>query len=125
LDGAVEPLDLAVLPRAVRLDAQVSRSDVGDGGLEVTGRVVVLGVVGEDLAHGDAVAGEELGGPDQEAGAGGSGLVLEDLGVGQSAVVVDCGMDVVEAQSLVVTRARGSSWPRRSVRRSWRTSCST
>jgi hypothetical protein len=84
LDGSVEPLHLPVLPWAVGSNGQVACADGGEGGLEVVGGAVVAGVVGDDLAHGEAVAEEEQRGPEHERGAGRSGLVVENLGVGQS-----------------------------------------
>ena len=84
LQGAAEPLDLAVLPGAVGTDQSMSCSEVVEDVLEVAGPDVVLGVVGHDLPHGDAVTGEEGCCSCQEAGAGRSLLVRVDLGVGQT-----------------------------------------
>ena len=111
LSGAVEALGLAVLPGAVRADGEVACADVGEGFLEVEGERVAAGVVGDDLADRDAVAGEEQSGPEQEARVGGSGLVREDLGVGQAGVVVDGDVDVVEAD-LRASIAPARRWQR-------------
>ena len=57
-------------------------------------------VVGDDAFDaGDAVLGEVGRGAGQERSAGGAFLVGQDLGVGQSGVVVDEGMDVVVADA--------------------------
>jgi hypothetical protein len=63
LQGAVEPLDLAVLPGAVRSDGEVLGVDDLDRVLKVAADDVVLGVVGDDLVDPDAVVGEERPGP--------------------------------------------------------------
>ncbi|SEE03665.1 hypothetical protein SAMN05428945_6460 [Streptomyces sp. 2224.1] len=58
------------------------------------------GVIGQDTFDAvDAVAAEERGGPGEEGCAGGDLLVRVDLGVGQAGVVVDGGVQVVEAHA--------------------------
>ena len=55
----------------------------------------------------DAVAGEVVDGSGEERGAGGGLLVVEDLGVGEAAVVIDDGVDVVEPDpGLLLRRGR-------------------
>ena len=102
-EGAVEAFDFAVGPGAVRFDEPLLSSDRGDRVLEI-GRVPISErVVGEDsFDPRDALAGEELGRAQQNAGRGGSFLVIVDLGIGQAAVVVDDGVDVVEADRCLV-----------------------
>lgn len=61
-------------------------------------------IVTDDLLDGDAVAGEELDCAQEEAGAAGAFLVVvEDLGLGQSGVIIDGGQNVVIARPSLVT----------------------
>ena len=67
LQRAVEPLDLAVLPRAVRLDELVLSAELGNRLLDGGGVAVGQGVVGDQpLNPGDPVGGEVSGGAEQE-----------------------------------------------------------
>ena len=68
------------------------------------------GVVGQDALHGDVVGGVEGHGAAQKSGAGLSALVVKDLGVGQSRMVINGGVDVVKAEpSPAVMHAGGSA----------------
>jgi len=49
LESPVEPLDLPVLPGAVRPDQDVGGADLGEGALENGAEGVVLGVVGHPM----------------------------------------------------------------------------
>ena len=90
LQGAVEPLDLAVLPRAVWLDELVLSAEPGNCLFDGGGVAVGQGVVGDQpLNSGDLVGGEVGGSAEQEPRTGGAGLVGQDLGVGEPGVVVD------------------------------------
>src|SRR5690625_6146185 len=71
LQGAVEPLHLAVLPGTVRLDELLLRPDLGDRVDEGAAVAVGEGVVGHHpLDAGDAHGGEVGRRPAQEVGAG-------------------------------------------------------
>ncbi len=77
----------------------------------VDGADVGGAVVGEDAFDGDPVAAEEAQGTDEEPGGRDCFLVAQDLGVGESAVVVDCDVDVFPADraaivAVAVTAAR-------------------
>lgn len=102
---AVEAFDLAVLPGTVRADREVAGSDIGERVLEVAREDVVLRVVADDLFDPDAVTGEELSGPSDEACAGGTLLFGVNLGVGQAGVIVDGCVDVVITESALVAGA--------------------
>ena len=79
-------------------DAEASTSE------RVDRRDVGAAVVGEDTLDRDAVAGEELDRPGEEADRGRGFLIVEDLGVGEAAVIVDGDVDEVPAgQAAVVT----------------------
>ena len=96
--GAVEPLHLAVLPRAVRADELVLGADGFNRCFDVGALAVAEMVVGDHpLDRGDAMAGEEGRGAGDETGAGGALLVGQDLAVGQAGVVIDHGVHVVVA----------------------------
>ncbi len=56
------------------------------------------GVIVQHLLDANAVGGKERPGSAQELRADGTSLISQDLGVGQPAVVVDGGMDVVVAR---------------------------
>ena len=62
-----------------------------------TTAAVAGAVVGEQLLDFDPVAAVEGDGAAQEAGSGGCLLVVEDLGVGEAAVVVDGDMNELPA----------------------------
>ena len=67
LQCAVEPLDLAVLPRAVRLDEPVLNAELGNRLLDGGGVPVGPGVVGDQsLNPGNPVGGEVGGSAEQE-----------------------------------------------------------
>jgi len=84
LQCAVEPLNFAVLPRAVRLDEFVLSAELGNRLLDGGGVAVGPRVVGDQpLNPGDAVGGEVGGSAEQERGTGGACLVSQDLGVGE------------------------------------------
>jgi hypothetical protein len=53
--------------------------------------------------------GKERPGTGQESGAGGGLLVVQDLGVGQSGVVVDGDMDVVIASAVAAVSGIGGA----------------
>jgi len=98
LEASVEPLDLPVLPGAVRLDQQVGGPDLGQQPRQGAVAGVAPVVVGHDrLDASDAVSGEVLDRAGQELGAGRGFLVGEDLGIREAAVVVDQRVDVIEA----------------------------
>ena len=86
--GAVEPLDLAVLPGAVGSDELLL--DLV-GGTDLAQRLAVgPGVVGhQPLDPGDAVGGEVVDATFEEPRADGAFLVGQDLAVGQPGAVVD------------------------------------
>ena len=62
LQGAVEPLDLAVLPRAVRLDELVLSPELSDCLLDGGGVAVGQGVVGDQPLNPGNLVGGEVGG---------------------------------------------------------------
>ena len=65
--GAVEPLDLAVLPGAVRLDEPVLSAELGNRLLDGGGVAVGPSIVGDQpLNPRDAVGGEVGGSAEQE-----------------------------------------------------------
>ena len=69
LEHAVEALDLAVGPRAMRLDETLLRTGSCHGVLESAGFAVGAGVVGEDAFDpGHAAAGEERGRAEDDSG---------------------------------------------------------
>src|SRR5437763_14900753 len=103
--GAVEALHLAVNPGGVGRREQVAGAQLGQGGLEVARGPVVAGVVGHDPLELNAVVGEELGGSEQEGGAGGAPLVGQDLAIGEAAVIVDQGVDEVVARARPAARS--------------------
>jgi 3-beta hydroxysteroid dehydrogenase/isomerase family len=88
LQGAVEALYLAVLPRAVRFDEHLTGTEIS---ADVADRVPVgPGVVGHDAFDaGDAVRAEVGCCPTEEGRAGGAFFVGQDFGVRQSGMVVD------------------------------------
>jgi hypothetical protein len=98
--GPVESLDLAVGPRAVRVDEPLFGIQLCDGCLESGGLPVGEGVVGDDAYDcPDALCFEECGGSEEEAGRGRPFLIGVDFGVGQTAAVIDGGVDVVESNA--------------------------
>lgn len=100
-EGAVESFDFAVLPWAVWSDEFVFDVAFSEELAESGAVAVAPGVVGdESFDAGDAVGGEELESAFDETGAGVGAFVGEDLAVGEAAVVVDDGMDVVVAGSV-------------------------
>jgi hypothetical protein len=113
LQGAVEPFDLAVLPRTVRLDEDVARPDASHDGGDVATFLVAEVVVGHHRLDAlDPVRGERGRGSGKEAGAGGAPFIGQDLGVGQPGVVIDEGVDVVVADAgsfLGTAAANGAS----------------
>src|ERR1041385_637536 len=86
-EGPVEPFDLAVDLGSADGNPSVDRPGGGERLLEVAAEVGP-GVVGHDPADDDAVGSEPGGGPGPEGGAGRAPFVVEDLEVGQAAVVV-------------------------------------
>ena len=84
----------AVGPSAEVFDAERSAGEGVDGG------AVAAAVVGEHPLDLDAVALVEGDGAVEEAGDGGCLLVVEHLGVGETAVVVDGDVDVLPADSV-------------------------
>lgn len=89
-EDAVEPLDLAVLPGAVWPDLHVLGPTTREGFGHVGGLDVVPVVVGYDGTNAtDPMGGEVVRGVQQEAGAGRSLLVGQDLAIGQARVVID------------------------------------
>ena len=98
--GAVEAFDLAVGLRPVGAGEFAGRAEFGQGLAPGDALAVGPGVVGQHaLDPGDAEGGEEGRCPAQEVCAGGGLLVGVDLAVGEAGVVVDCGVDVVEAHA--------------------------
>ncbi len=98
LQGSVEPLHLAVLPRAVRLDELLPDPvHAADAAERVSVRPRVVG--DQPLDAGDAAGGEVRDGAFEECSAGRSLLVGKDLRVREPRVVVDDGVDVVIAGS--------------------------
>ena len=98
---AVEAFDLAVGLRPVDAGELAVRAEVGQGLLPGEAFAVGPGVVGQDpLDAVDAAGGEEGRGPAQEGCAGGGLLVGVDLAVGQAGMVIDGGVDVVEAHAV-------------------------
>ncbi len=76
---------------------------VGDDSGEGFAVAVAPGVVGHDpFDVVDAVGGEVVDGAGEERGAGVGLLVVVDLGVGEAAVVIDEGVDVVVAEPVVL-----------------------
>lgn len=73
-----------------------------DGVLEFGARAVVEGVIADDFPDLDTVTGEEFRGPQQNPGRDRAFLVAVDLGIRQTGVVIDHGVDVVKAQTLVL-----------------------
>src|SRR5204863_9983955 len=69
------------------------------------------GVVGHDSLDDDAVRSEPAGGSTPEPGCGGAALVVEDLEVGQAAVVVDGGVDVGVADAPPSNRLAAPVYP--------------
>ena len=73
-----------------------------------------MSVITRSIA-GDAVGGEVVGGAGEERRAGRALLVGQDLGVGQPGVVIDEGVDVVEADpwpSAVAVEPLARPWAR-------------
>ena len=103
LQGAVESFDLAVLPWAVRPDQDVLHSRAVEQILHRVAVGVVPGVVGHDRIDVDAVFGEASERSFEEHRGGWSLLVVEDLRIGEAAVVVDNGVDVVVSDAGVAT----------------------
>ena len=66
-------------------------------GERVDRRAVGGAIVGKQALHGDPVASEEGDCAPQETGCGRGAFVVEDLDVGEAAVVVDRDVDVVPA----------------------------
>lgn len=81
---AVEAFDFAVLSGAVGFDEPLLGAEGGDGVLERRGVPVAPGVVGDDFSDLDAVLREEPGGATQEPCSGGTLLVGQDFGIGQT-----------------------------------------
>jgi len=98
LQGSVEPLGLAVLPRAVRPRLHVPRAEERQGVLERAGDDVVLRVVGHHGPDRDAVLGEELCCLGEERSAGGALLIGQDLRECEPGVVIDGDVNVVESE---------------------------
>lgn len=93
-EGSVVSFDLAVVPWGVWADPLVAGGQGGDRPHERL-RGVVRAVVGDDPDQpADAVGGEERPGAVEEPDRGRSGLVGQVLGVGQSGVAVDGGVQV-------------------------------
>ena len=96
-EGAIEAFDLAVGPGAERFNEALFGPEACDGFLECGGVSVGESVVGEDpFDLRDPVLRAEFRHPDQHAGGGYAFLVGVDLDVGESAVVVDHGVNIVE-----------------------------
>jgi hypothetical protein len=91
-------------------DAAVDGTGGGEGLLEVETEVGE-GVVGHDPVDDDAVSSEPGVGPGPEDGAGRAAFVVEDLDVGQAAVVVDGGVDVGVADAPALDRLRAAVGP--------------
>lgn len=87
-DGAVHPLHLAVLPRAVGPRVDVPGAGGGEQLVELAA-AVARAVVGHDALDRQAEARVEAQGPPHERRAGALPLVGEQLGVGDAAEVVD------------------------------------
>ena len=98
--GAVEAFDLAVGLRPAGAGQLAGRAEVGQGLAPGEALAVGPGVVGQDALDAvDARRSEEGRGTAEEGGAGGGLLVRLDLAVGQAGVVVDGGVDEVEAHA--------------------------
>jgi len=95
-EGADEALGFAVGLRPVGAGAVVADAELAAGERVDLGHVAGA-VVGEDRLDGYAVAGKEHARSVQEGGRGCGFLIVEDLGVGESAVVVDGDVDVLPA----------------------------
>jgi hypothetical protein len=67
--------------------------------VEIGAAAVGHRVVGEDALDGDVVVAVEADRTLEEAGAARDALVGQDLAVGQARVIVDSGMDVLEADA--------------------------
>jgi len=91
--GAVEALDLAVGLGPVGPAVLVDDAVLGEGGVEEAAPVGEV-VVGQDAFDDDAPGTEPGFGSAPEGGAGGAGLIGEDLGVDEAAVVVDGAVEV-------------------------------
>jgi hypothetical protein len=99
-ERAVEAFDLAVGLGSVGAGEFAGRAEVGEDVVPGQALAVGPGVVGQDpFDAGDAVVVEEGGRAGQEGRAGRDLLVGVDLAVGQPGVVVDGGVDVVEAHA--------------------------
>ena len=85
--------------RSVRADEALHRAALAHRGSKGDGLPVGEGVVGEDALHHDAVGGEECRGACPERRRRGAAFIAADLGVGEPAVIVHRGVDVVEADS--------------------------
>lgn len=97
LQGAVESLDLAVLPRAVRLDRDVGCLQLFEERSEGEASGVAPVVVGHDcLDSVDAMGGEHGNGPGEKRSARRGLFVGQDFGVGETAVVVDYRVHEIE-----------------------------
>jgi len=89
LQRSVESFDFSVLPGTVGLDENVASVKLAEDSSKVVAQAVAVGIVGHDLLDADnAALEEESSGPSEKACAGGTGLVGEDLGVGEATVVV-------------------------------------
>jgi hypothetical protein len=97
--GAVVALDLSVCLRAVRSDQAVADAVLVEHAVEVDAFAVCECVVGKDALDLDAVVAVEADRTLEEARAAGDALVGQDLAVGQARVIIDRGMDVLEADT--------------------------
>lgn len=91
--GAGEPLDLPNGLRAIRPDALVLDAQLR-AGVSPQVRLVGAAIARQDPLNRDAARVEPLDRPDQHGGGGDGGFVIMDLGVGDTGVVIDDGMDV-------------------------------
>ena len=94
----MKAFDFAVGLGPVGTAALVDDAAVGEGLVEQPAPIAE-GVVGEDPFDDDAVGLEPGLGATPEGGGGGAGLVDQDLGVGEAAVVVEGGVEVGVAQA--------------------------
>lgn len=109
-EGAVESLDLAVLPGAVRADELVAHLVLVEELAETPAVPVGPGVVGHHTFDGDVVGREELDRSSEERCSGVGPFVGVDLAEREAAVVVDDRVDVIEPDgSRAVSVPGGSS----------------
>jgi hypothetical protein len=102
--GLDEAFGFAIGLRRVRASAAVFEAHVKTNAVKLVGAIAAA-VIGEQGAHGDAMASEEVNGI-LEKGNGGVGLLIgEDASEGQARVVVDGDMQGLPAGMLVLTAA--------------------